>query len=68
MNPLAVAVDGARWIRHDPAARRVFVWRADSDLIEIVHEDSGELIGNWPCERTAEAAALTATERVRSGY
>jgi len=66
---LAQAVDGARWVRHDPHGRRVMIWREGSDLIEIVDQVTGELRGHWPLEVvSAEGAANRAAERMRSGY
>lgn len=68
MNPLAAAVDGARWVRYEPRSRRVFVWKEGGELLDIVDEDTGEVRGNWPCEASPEGAERKVTERLNAGY
>lgn len=69
MNPLAAAVHEARWVRHEPRSRRVFVWKEGALMVDVVDEDTGAVRGNWPlAEATAEAAELLVQDRISSGY
>lgn len=68
MNPLAAAVHGARFVRHEPRSRRVFVWKDGDMLVDVIDEDTGEVLGQWPCDASAEAAESLVMNRINAGY
>lgn len=69
MNPLAAAVHGARFVRHEPRSRRVFVWKDGALVVDVVDEDTGEVRGSWPmAESSAEAAEALVQDRISKGY
>lgn len=65
---VAAAVDGARWVKHDPAGHRLLIWKPGSLLIDVVRDDTGEILGNWPVDPEVTAVERTAAERMRAGY
>jgi hypothetical protein len=64
---LAEAVDGASMVMYHATSHRLFVWR-HGIWLDVVSVNTGEVLGNWPCDGDAASAATVVAERTNAGY
>jgi hypothetical protein len=60
-------VDGARWVRVDRHHHRMYVWK-EGESVRMYSTDTAEDLDDWPCQASAESAALVVAERINQGY